>query len=68
MERSHRELSIDTGIHRRIFKNNQITLFPCFAVPKKKQKRGLIFTVNDNRRKITSCIVTFQTEKVPERY
>ena len=32
MERSRRELSIDMVIHRGIFKNNQITLFPSFTL------------------------------------
>jgi len=31
MKRSRRELSIDIVIHRVIFKNNQIALFPCFT-------------------------------------
>jgi len=31
MKRSRRELSIDVIIHKGIFNNNQITLFPCFA-------------------------------------
>jgi len=32
MKRSRRELSIDVVIHQGIFKNNEITLFPCFAL------------------------------------
>ena len=37
MKRSLRELSIDVAIHRGIFKNTQITLFPCFIlIPKQK--------------------------------
>jgi len=32
MKRSCRELPIDIIIHRGIFKNKQITLFPCFTV------------------------------------
>ena len=31
MKRSRRELSIDMAIYMGIFKNNQITLFPCFS-------------------------------------
>jgi len=31
MKRFRRELTIDMVIHKRIFKNNQITLLPCFA-------------------------------------
>jgi len=35
MKRSRRELSIDMVIHRGIFENNKITLFPCFTfIPK----------------------------------
>jgi len=35
MKTSRRDISIDMVIHRGIFKNNQITLFPCFTfVPK----------------------------------
>jgi len=35
MKMSRRELSIDMVIHRDIFKNNQITLFPSFTfIPK----------------------------------
>jgi len=42
MKMSRRELSIDMVIHRGIFKNNQITFFPCFTfIP----KAGLVFTV-----------------------
>jgi len=32
MKRSRRELAIDTVIHWGTFDNNQITLFPCFAL------------------------------------
>jgi len=43
MKRSLKELSIDMVIHQVIFKNNQITLFPCLTfIPKKV---GLVFTV-----------------------
>jgi len=35
MKRSLQELSIDVVIHGVIFKDNKITLFPCFAlIPK----------------------------------
>jgi len=35
MKRSRRELFIDMVIRKGIFKNNQITLFPCFTfIPK----------------------------------
>ena len=34
MKRSRRELFIDMVIHRGIFENNQITLFPCIFIPK----------------------------------
>ena len=35
MKWSHRELSIDMIIHTGIFKDNQITLYPCFTfIPK----------------------------------
>jgi len=43
MKRSRRELSINMIIHRSVFQNNQITLFPCFTVSYLKQ--GLVFTV-----------------------
>ena len=42
MKRSRRELSIDMVIPTDIFKNNQITLFPCFT---STPKTGLVFTV-----------------------
>ena len=42
MKRARRELSIDTFIHTRPFKNNQITLFPCFTVI---PKTGIRFNV-----------------------
>jgi len=46
MKRSRRELSIDMIIHRGIFKDNQITLFPlCYLHSYLKQ--GLVFTVKD---------------------
>jgi len=31
MKRSRRELSIDKVIYRGIFKNNLVTVFPCFT-------------------------------------
>jgi len=34
MKKSRRELSIDMVIHRGIFKNKKMTLFPCFTLPK----------------------------------
>jgi len=37
MKRSLRELSIDVAIHRGIFKNTQITLFPCFILIPKQE-------------------------------
>ena len=46
MERSGQELFIDMVIHRGIFKNNQITSFPCFTfIPKTGAElpKGIVF-------------------------
>jgi len=54
MKRSRREFSVDMAVHRDIFKNNQITLFPCFAsVP----KTGLSFYCEVSRNFTLDCTV-----------